>query len=274
VDGFFHADPHPGNVLLSDDGRLVLLDLGMVSRIGVRLQESLVKLLLAISEGRGDDAANIALEQGELKDDANQPEFLRRASEFVARHQDARVEEIQAGRVVMEFHSIAAENGIRMPAEFTMIGKALLNLDMVTRTLDPQFDPNASIRRNAASVLSQRMKQNLTPGKFYSSVLEASEFAQRLPERLNRLLENVSNNQFKVEVDAIDEDALICGLQKIANRITLGLILASLVIGAALIMRIETSFTLLGYPGLAILLFAAAATGCVGLAVSIVRSDR
>ena len=274
VDGFFHADPHPGNVLLSDDSKVVLLDLGMVARIGPRMQENLVKLLLAISEGRGEDAARLALDQGELKDDADRDEFLRRAAEFVSRHQDARLEDIQAGRVVMEFHNIAAESGIRMPTEFTMIGKALLNLDMVTRALDPQFDPNASIRRNAASMLSHRMRQNLSSGKFFSSVLEASEFAQRLPERLNRLLDNVSNNQFKVEVDAIDEDALICGLQKIANRICVGLILAALIIGAALIMRIETPFELMGYPGLAILLFAFAALGGIGLVINIWRNDR
>jgi ubiquinone biosynthesis protein len=274
VDGFFHADPHPGNVLLSDDGRLVLLDLGMVSRLSPRLQESLVKLLLAISEGRGEDAAQIALELAEEKDDANREEFLRRGAEFVSRHQDARLQDIQAGRVVIEFHSIAAENGIRMPSEFAMIGKALLNLDMVTRALDPKFDPNASIRRNAANMLSYRMKQNLSPGKFFSSILEASEFAQRLPERLNRILERVSKNELKVEIDAIDEDALICGLQKIANRICVGLILAALIIGAALIMRIETPFEIMGYPGLAILLFAFAAVGGIGLVINIWRSDR
>jgi ubiquinone biosynthesis protein len=274
VDGLFHADPHPGNVHLTGDGRLVLLDLGMVGRISPNSQESLVKLLLAISEGRGDDAARVALDMGELKDDADPDEFSRRGAEFVVRHQTARLEEIRAGRVVLEFHAIAADCGIRLPQEFTLIGKTLLNLDAITRTLDPKFDPNASIRRNAADILQQRMRRKMSPGNVYNALLEASEFMQHLPERLNRFMHLAAENKLKVEVDAIDEDALICGLQKIANRITVGLILAALIIGAALIMRIQTRFEIMGYPGLAIMLFAFAAIGGIGLVINIWRSDR
>ena len=274
VDGFFHADPHPGNIHLSEDGRLILLDLGMVARLSPRTQEELVKLLLAISEARGDDASRIVLKFGETTVDAKRDEFTRRASEFIARHEHATLDQMQAGHVVLELYRIAADTGIRLPQEFTMIGKALLNLDTITRTLDPNFDPNASIRRNAATLLQQRMRRKLSPGNFFDSLLEASEFAQRLPERLNRIMENVADNKLRVEVDAIDEDALIGGLQKIANRITVGLILAALIIGAALIMRIQTPFTLWGYPGLAILLFAFAALGGAILIINIWRSDR
>lgn len=274
VDGFFHADPHPGNVHLSDDGRLVLLDLGMVARLSPKMQESLVKILLAISEGRGDDVARIALEVGEKKDDVNEDEFTRRTTEFVARHQDARLQDINAGRIVLEIQAIAADTGIRLPSEFTMIGKALLNLDIITRTLDPEFDPNASIRRNAANLLRHRVRQRMTMGTFFNSVLEAGEFAQRLPDRLNRIMELVASNQLKMEVDAIDENQLIRGLQKIANRICVGLILAALIVGAALLMRVETRFEIFGYPGLAILLFLAAAIGGLILVIDVLRSDR
>jgi predicted unusual protein kinase regulating ubiquinone biosynthesis (AarF/ABC1/UbiB family) len=273
IDGFFHADPHPGNVLLNEDGRLILLDLGMVSRVPPRMQESLIKLLLSVSEGRAEDAARIALELGEEREESDREEFLRRCGELVTRHRDARIEDILTGRVVMEIQRLAADTGIRMPQEFALIGKALLNLDIITRTLDPQFDPNASIRQHAADILRRRMRQNISPGNFMNSLLEMTEFAQRLPDRLNRIMELVASNQVKVEVDAIDEDRLISGMQKIANRITMGLILAALIVGAALLMRVETRFTLLGYPGLAMLLFAAAAIGGVLLIVSILRHD-
>jgi len=274
IDGFFHADPHPGNVHLSDDGRLVLLDLGMVARISPDMQESLVKLLLAISEGRGDDAARVALDIAEKRDHHDEAEFARRAAELVARHRDARMDQIQAGRVILELQSFAADTGVRLPQEFTMIGKALLNLDLVTRTLDPGFDPNASIRRNAVDLLQNRMRRKLSPGNFFNSLLEMSQFTQRLPDRLNRIMELVAGNKLKVQVDAIDEDRFIQGLQKIANRIATGLVLAALIVGAALIMRVETPFQIFGYPGLAILLFVAAATGGVVLLISILRSDR
>jgi ubiquinone biosynthesis protein len=273
VDGFFHADPHPGNVHLTEGGRLVLLDLGMVSRVPPKMQESLTKLLLAISEGRAEDAARVSQEIGEARAEFDREEFERRAAELVTRHQDASVEQIQAGRVVLEIERIAAETGFRLPTQFTMIGKALLNLDIIGRTLDPQFDPNESIRRHAAQILRRRMGSKISSGNFFQSLLEMTEFAQRLPDRLNRIMELVASNDVRINVDAIDEDRLIHGIQKIANRITLGLILAALIIGAALIMRIETPWTLFGYPGLAILLFIAAAAGGLLLVVNILRHD-
>jgi hypothetical protein len=91
---------------------------------------------------------------------------------------------------------------------------------------------------------------------------------------LNQLLELVATNKLKVEVDAIDEDLLMAGLQKVANRITLGLILAALIMGAALLMRIETTFRIFGYPGFAILFFLLASAGGIALAVQILRRDR
>ena len=273
VDGFFHADPHPGNVHLTDDGRLVLLDLGMVARLPPKMQETLTKLLLAISEGRAEDAARISLELGEEREQFDRDEFNRLVAELVTRHRDARVEEIQAGRVVLQIERIAAETGFRLPQQFTMIGKALLNLDMIGRTLDPQFDPNESIRRHAAQILRRRMGRKISSGNFFNSLLEMTEFTQRLPDRLNRIMELIASNDVRLHVDAIDEDRLIHGLQKIANRITMGLILAALIIGAALIMRIETPWTLFGYPGLAIIFFIAATAGAIALLISILRYD-
>jgi hypothetical protein len=104
-------------------------------------------------------------------------------------------------------------------------------------------------------------------------MLEAKDFFEKLPGRVNKVLDIVSNNELKLDVDAIDEKLLIDGLHKIANRIALGLILAALIVGAAILMQVPTSFHLFGYPGLAILLFLAAALGGVALVISIVLTD-
>jgi predicted unusual protein kinase regulating ubiquinone biosynthesis (AarF/ABC1/UbiB family) len=153
VDGFFHADPHPGNVFLTDDYRVALIDLGMVGKIMPGLQEQLLQLLLAIAEGRGDDAADIAIKIGERKDDFAEKEFKTRIAEIVAKQQGATVEQLQVGRLVLEVTQVAGENGVRVPSELTMLGKTLLNLDQVGRAIEPNFDPNASIRRNAAQIM-------------------------------------------------------------------------------------------------------------------------
>ena len=274
VDGFFHADPHPGNVFLTDNYQIALIDLGMVGRIMPGLQEQLLQLLLAISEGRGDDAADIAIKMGERKEDFVEREFKRRIGEIVAKQQGATVEQMQVGRLVLEVTQASGENGIRVPPELTMLGKTLLNLDQVGRAIEPSFDPNASIRRNAAQILQQRLMKSLSPGNLFSGVLELKDLVQRLPARLNKIIDAIANNELKVHVDAIDEKTLVVGFQKVANRITVGLIIAALIVGAAMLMKVETSFRLWGYPGLAILLFLAAAGGGVLLLINILFYDK
>jgi predicted unusual protein kinase regulating ubiquinone biosynthesis (AarF/ABC1/UbiB family) len=274
VNGFFHADPHPGNVFITADHRVALLDLGMVGRIMPRLQEDLLQLLMAISEGRGDEAANIAIKIGEKKEDFDSKEFTRRISGIVAQQKAATVEQMQVGRLVLEVTQTSAENGIRVPPELTMLGKTLLNLDQVGRALEPEFDPNASIRRNAAEIMQQRLVRSLSPGNLFSGVLELKDLLQRLPSRLNKIIDAISNNELKISVDAIDERTLIVGFQKVANRITVGLILASLIVGAAMLMRVDTSFRIWGYPGLAIIFFLVAAGGGIALLINILFYDK
>ena len=118
------------------------------------------------------------------------------------------------------------------------------------------------------------MKQRMSPGHLAEALMDARELAQELPGRLNRFLDLLSKNELKVEVDAIDESALIEGLQKIANRIAMGTVLAALIIGAAIVMQIPTRLRILGYPAMAVVLFAGAAIGGIALVVSIATTDR
>ncbi|MEX2282152.1 MAG: AarF/UbiB family protein [Gemmatimonadota bacterium] len=273
VDGVFHADPHPGNVFLTDDDRLALIDVGMIGRIAPVMQENLLKLLLAIADGKGEEAAEVALRMGEPLDDFNEKAYIREVSQLVAQHQNTTVEQIDTGRVVMEITRAAGTTGIRLPAELTLLGKTLLNLDQVARTLAPDFNPNDVIRRNASEVMRHRLMKSVSPSNLFSTVLELNEFVQTMPGRVNRVLDRVAENQLSLKVDAFDEVKLMEGMQKIANRITLGLVLAALIIGAALLMRVETRFRILGYPGIAMLLFLTAALGGLFLAYNIMFKD-
>ena len=273
VDGFYHADPHPGNVLLTNDSCIALLDLGMVARISPHFQDKLLELLLALSESRTDAAVNRLIDVGEKKEDFNETKLNRAVNELVAQNKDNNLKHIDMGRVVLELGSIAADCGIRMPTEFTMLGKTLLNLDRLGATLDPEFNPNESLRRNATKILQQRLTQSATFGNVYSTIMEAKEFAEKLPTRVNRILDAIGNNDLEFKVQAIDEDKLMSGFQKVANRISQGLILAALIIGAALMMRIKTEFQLFGYPGLAIILFLLAAAGGISMIVQILIVD-
>ena len=192
---------------------------------------------------------------------------------LVAENRNATLEQMRVGMLMMQIAHIAAENGYQVPSQMTMVGKALTNLDAIGRTLDPKFDPNAAIRRNSMQILRKQMRKDFNVSSMFHNALETNRLIQRLPGKLNDLLDTASRNELTFHVDAIDENRLIQGMQKIANRITVGLILAALIVGAALLMRVRTDFMLFGYPGLAIICFIGAATGGVWLLVSILLHD-
>ncbi len=274
VDGFFHADPHPGNVFLTDDDCIALLDLGMVGRIQARFQHNLLRLLLAISEGQGDQAAEVSITMGEPKEKFDRSEFTRRVVDLVTQHTDSTISNIAAGHIVLEIARISADCWFRLPPEFTMIAKALLNLDRSVTTLDPAFNPNTVIRERAAEILQRNLIKSVAPGNLLSNAVELKEFVEKLPVRLNKILDTIGNNDFNFDINAFDEKILLDGFQKVANRITLGLVVAALIVGAAMLMRVETSFRIFGYPGVAMILFILAAAAGVVLIVSITLYDQ
>ena len=274
VDGFFHADPHPGNISITEKGKIGLLDMGMIGRLTSGFRDNLLNLLLAVSEGRGEEVALSAMKMGEPKDGFDEQEFMRRVGDLVTTHGGNSLEKADAGRIVMEITKISAECGFRLPPEFTLIAKSLLNLDRSVYTLDPDFDPNAAIRKHAAEIMQGRFVESLSPGNVLSGALEAKEFIEKLPHRVNNILDIIGNNELEVKVDAIDEKTLMVGFQKIANRITMGLVLAALIVGASMLMRVETSFKIFGYPGLPLIFFLAAAIGGVVMIFNIILNDR
>src|SRR5829696_3897402 len=273
IDGLFHADPHPGNVFLTDENRIALLDLGMVGHVTGPFQDSFLRLLLAISEGRGEMAAEAAIKMGEPKEGFNRPSFERRISNLVTDNSDAVLSRNNAARVTLDITRIAADCWFRLPPEFTMIAKALLNLDRVVYTIDPNFDPNIIIRERANEILQRNILKSIAPNNLLSGVVDLKEFVEKLPTRVNRILDAAGNNDLRFKVDAIDEKVVLEGLQKVANRITLGLVVAALIVGAAMLMRVETSFRIFGYPGLAMILFLLAAAAGLILAFSIIFYD-
>src|SRR5688572_12064568 len=273
VDGVFHADPHPGNMLLTPDRRLALIDLGMVGRLSGPMQDRLFRLMLAIADARGDEAASVVVSMGEQDEEFDEPRMRRLIVEMVGRYQHVSAKELNVGRVMLELAGAGTKHGLRMPPELALLGKTLLNLDQIGRTLDPDFDVNASMRRSATQLMQRRFLKTMTPANMFSTALEVRDFAERLPGRLNRILDSVAANDLRMKIEVIDHGSIIDGLQKVANRIALGVVLAALIVGAAMLMRVETPFTILGYLGLAMLLFLAAAAGGFWMAWTILAGD-
>jgi predicted unusual protein kinase regulating ubiquinone biosynthesis (AarF/ABC1/UbiB family) len=273
LDGIFHADPHPGNVLLTPDHRLALIDVGMVGRLPASMQEQLFKMMLAIAEGRGDEAAASAIPLGERRDDFDEMGLRRDIVEMVSRYQRSALRDLNVGRVMLEIARTGGTHGLKMSPELALLGKSLLNLDEIGRVLDPDFDVNASMRANASSLMRRRMLKSASPANIFTAALDVRDFAERLPGRINRILDALACNDLRLKIEVIDQGSILEGLQKVANRIALGLVLAALIVGAAMLMRVQTQFTIAGYPGLAMLLFLAAAGGGFWMAWTILAGD-
>jgi predicted unusual protein kinase regulating ubiquinone biosynthesis (AarF/ABC1/UbiB family) len=273
IDGLFHADPHPGNIFLTDDHQIALLDLGMVGHTTPGMQEDLLKLLLAVSEGEGDEAAEVAIHMSTQAGGFDEAGFRQKIGRLVAEQQNAKLSQLDTGRVILDVSQTAADTGLYVPTELSLLGKTLLQLDEAGRTLAPDFNPNESIRRNAAQILNQRLKGAFSEGKMYSTLLEGKQFLGALPSRLNKILDALGNAELNVNVKPEETEFLLESAQKVANRITAGLVLAALIVGAALLMQVNTKFTVLGYPGFAMICFLVAAGMGFWLVINILFSD-
>ncbi len=274
LDGQFHADPHPGNIFLTDDGRIALLDLGMMGRLTPGMQESLLKLLLAVSEGDSEEAASIAVKVSERTEAFQEGDFRREVNLLVAAQHNNTLREMQVGNLLVQMSRHAGRLGLLVPTELTLLGKTLLQLEAIGNRLDPEFNPTVCVRHYSIRLLRTKFRASMTPGKLFGSLLEMKEFMSMLPSRLNKILDAIGNAELEVKVRTLDTLLLLEVFQKIANRITTGLVLSALIIGAALLMQVETPFKILGYPGFAILCFVAAAGGGFWLVGSILIKDR
>ena len=271
VDGFLHADPHPGNVLLTPDGRLALIDLGMVATVPPRVQDSIVKLLLAISDADGEEAATVLAAMGSPLDGYDGSRFREDVSALVTRAVSLGGN-VQAGAVLVELSRLSGVHGLRPPAEMAMVGKALLNLDQVTTHLDPGFAPAEAIRESVADIMGSGMR--VSASGLMAAAIDAKEFTANFPRRANKVMQNLAEGTFSVKVDAVDEARLLHVMQRLANRLTTGIVIAALVVGAALMMQVPTDSRILGYPSIAMVFFLLAAIGGAALVASIVVTDR
>ncbi len=273
TDGFVHADPHPGNIHITNQNQIALIDLGMVAKFTPNIQEKLLQLLIALSQEDGEAAADVLLNMSELTDQSEVKKFRRAINQLIMDSQVNTAKDMETGRLLIQMNRIAADNGILICVEVNILGKIFLNMDQIIAVLDPEFDLKEAIKKHVHKMMRSKMYKELKPENLFSVALETKKLAEHLPERLNKISENLANNEFKIKVDAIDQQRFTDGFQKVANRITLGLIIAAMIIGAAMLMKVPSSFMIFGYPGLAIIFFMIAALGGLFLSYIIIFKD-
>ncbi|KRG86842.1 ABC transporter substrate-binding protein [Stenotrophomonas acidaminiphila] len=272
VHGEIHADPHPGNLRVTDDQRLAVFDLGMVAHVPPRLRERLLKVLFAAVDGRGEEVADEIIGISTRLEDYDEERYLRLTGQMIARY--AANDTLSEGRVVLEIVRIATACDLRTPPELSLLGKALLNLEGACRLLAPELDTRGVVERQLQHVMRARLVKSLSMANVASEAMELQQLLRTGPRRVSDILSLVAENRLQMKVTGLEESRLMENIQKVANRIAAGLITAALLLSSALLMRVPSHFSLFGYPAFAMLLFLVGVVIGLGLIVSALLFDR
>jgi len=272
VHGEIHADPHPGNLRVTPDGRLAIFDLGMVAHMPPRLRERLLKILFAAVDGRGEEVADDLISISTRLEAFDEERYLRETGQLIARY--AASGSFSEGRVVLDMVRIATASGLRTPPELSLVGKALLNLETVCRLLAPELDTRRIVERQLQHVMRARLKKSLSAANLASEAMELQQLLRDGPRKLTDIMALLAENRLQMKVTGLEESRLMENLQKIANRVAAGIISAALIMAASLMMKLETGWHIFGYPAIALFLMLIGVVLGLGIVTSALLFDR
>jgi predicted unusual protein kinase regulating ubiquinone biosynthesis (AarF/ABC1/UbiB family) len=246
----------------------------MASRISHEFQDEVIKLLLAISTNRGNEVAEACVRMCEMQERFDAVKFTRDISTIVAAVHDVSANEINTGQLLFNVIGIANNNDLKAPPELTMLAKTLLHLDAITKKLDPDYDPQRVIRDYAEQLITQKLAQKFNPRNFYPALLDLNQLVLDLPHRMREIVDLTAAGRLSLGIKLTQAEEFLAGMHKIANRITVGVVIAALLISSSMMMRVPTSFTIFGYPGIAVLGYLLASAAAFYLILSTILRDR
>jgi len=248
VGGAFHCDPHPGNFLLDGEGRLAVLDHGMVAYVSRENQLRLMALLLALVERDGDRAARVCLEMGIPGRGFREGRFRGAVGHLVARYSGVTMKDLPFGLIVRDLLVLCLRNDIQIPPELVLLGKTLLNLEPLCRKLDPDLDPVRTMKDMAMRLVEEQFRRDLSVERLLAVILELRSFAFEFPLSVRRLVTQMANNELRLGIEIERAEEMQLAIRDVANRITLGVITAALILGSAFLLRMDYPlFALVGF---------------------------
>lgn len=274
IHGEIHADPHPGNLLITADTRLAIFDLGMVAHVPPQQRQRLLKLMLYATFGQGEQVAGEMISLGVRLEDFDEVRFVREVSQLVSRyaaHSESRI--LSEGHLMLELTKVSTDCSLRTPPELSFLGKTLLNLEGTCRLLDPDLDVKAIVESHLEHLLRNRLRSTFTPASIATGAVDLQAMLQDAPHKISAILSLLADNRMQFRVTGLQESRLIENLQKIANRITVGVIIAALILASAMLMR-GAGEELTGYMILALALFIVATALGLAIVISVLLSDR
>lgn len=271
IDGFFHADPHPGNIFYLDDGRVALIDCGMVGRLDPQTQQILTELLLAIVDLDAKRCSQLTIKLSESVVPITLVQLEVDYERMLRKYYNLNLNQINFSEVVYELLQIARRNRIKLPGNLGLFAKSLANLEGTARKFNPDINILEEVKPLLTNILEQQLIGSTPLQTALRTVLDLKSFSLKSPRQIEVLLDGLTSETLNVNLKIRDLDNLRRSLDNSANRLAFSVIIGSLIIGAAIVTASAQSRQL---TIISTVLFATASFIGLWLVVGILRSGR
>ena len=274
INGFFHADPHPGNMLVIKGEIIGFMDFGMMGRLDEDIKEKGIDLFIAILERKPDKIINEMLNLGITSQEVDTHSLKIDIKEMLDQYYDKPLKEIKLGELISQLVEISIKYHIKMPAEFALLGKSLITIEGIGLELDPDFNLAEIAKPYAKDLILERKSPQRFILKLLNDLAEFYNLMILIPRQLSKTLKKMEKGVFKLEFQHRGLENLINALDKSTNRLSYSLILAAIIIGSSLIMQTDKGPLFMGFPVIGILGFLIAGILGLGLVIIILRSGK
>jgi len=271
IDGFFHADPHPGNIFYLDDGRVALIDCGMVGRLDPQTQQILTELLLAIVDLDAKRCSQLTIKLSESVVPITLVQLEVDYERMLRKYYNLNLNQINFSEVVYELLQVARRNRIKLPGNLGLFAKSLANLEGTARKFNPDINILEEVKPLLTNILEQQLIGSTPLQTALRTVLDLKSFSLKSPRQIEVLLDSLTSETLNVNLKIRELDNLRRSLDNSANRLAFSVIIGSLIIGAAIVTASAQSRQL---TIISTVLFATASFIGLWLVVGILRSGR
>ncbi|TDF62551.1 AarF/ABC1/UbiB kinase family protein [Cupriavidus sp. L7L] len=277
--GFFHGDPHPGNVFILPDGRLCFHDFGIMGELSAHDQDALAQLILAVSSEEVPWMVDAYFEMGVAAEEVDRRAFTDDVAKALKKYYEAAGKGYSFSEIVRQFTQLSQRHQIRLPRQFLLVAKAFMAVESQALALDPEFNVLASLHDYAPHLLGRRIQQGFNRpfvelGRSFRTLRSLHHAATSLPDMLNRAVDVLSSGKATLHIEHDQLAGLEEHIDRASNRMSLSLIIASVVIGSSIVMTFHSGPHYLGIPLLGLVGFVIATVMGLAWAVAIFRSGR
>jgi ubiquinone biosynthesis protein len=274
VHGFFHGDPHPGNILVRSDGKIAFIDFGMMGRIDKYTKYKLAELITGVVRRDAGKIAGTILEISDAEEHADIKHFELDIGDLVERYYGRTLKQINMSQLLSELFTLIVRYKIALPSNFTLLIKSLITIEGVGRELAPDFDIVKVAKPFAQKMMRERFDPKHVTKEIVSNIIELNKSLILVPKIINILYERSKHNSVQVDFQATGSKKIIFELNKMINRLVFSLMVASIIIGSSLIIQSNVGPHVRDIPIFGLLGFIASGVLGLWLIISILRSGK